>query len=80
MGIGDIMLIAGSLAFGLLVLNPRILQWRAWRATVTPLASIIGSGFLIAGPVLSHTAGGWAWLAMMGLCAVGYFLWGGDQA
>lgn len=73
MGIGNIVLIAGSLAFALLVLNPRMLSWRAWRATVTPLASIIGSGFLVAGPILSHAAGRWAWAAMLGLCAIGYF-------
>ena len=28
-----------------------------WRATVTPLASIIGSGFLISGPLLAKEFG-----------------------
>ena len=71
--VGDIILVAASL-FGLAVLlNPRILKWRSWRATVTPLASIIGSGFLVVGPILSQTAGIWAWAAMLGLCAVGYY-------
>lgn len=70
---GNIILIVASLAFALVVLNPRMLRWRGWRATVTPLASIIGSGFLVAGPILSHAAGQLAWLAILGLCAIGYF-------
>jgi hypothetical protein len=35
-----------------------------WRATVTPLASIIGSGFLVSAPLLAHDFGGYAVLAM----------------
>jgi hypothetical protein len=35
-----------------------------WRATVTPLASIIGSGFLESAPLLAHDFGGYAVLAM----------------
>lgn len=73
MTIGNIVLVVASLAFALVVLNPRMLRWRGWRATVTPLASIIGSGFLVAGPILSHAAGRLAWLAILGLCAIGYF-------
>lgn len=30
---------------------------RLWRATITPLASIIGSGFLVVVPLLAHIAG-----------------------
>jgi hypothetical protein len=67
-------LIAPSLtgAAGTILLRPRLMTSPAWRATVTPLASIIGSGFLVAGPVLAHVAGRWAVLAMLGLCAVAY--------
>jgi len=43
-----------------------------WRATVTPLASIIGSGFLVVGPILGHASGRWAWVAMLALCATAY--------
>lgn len=53
-------------------LNPRVIHAPLWRATVTPLASIIGSGFLVAGPILGHAAGNWAWLAMLALCAAAY--------
>lgn len=55
------------------VLNPRALQVRGWRATVTPLASIIGSGFLVAAPILSHIAGVWAFLAMAALCGIAIY-------
>ncbi|MEI5688836.1 hypothetical protein [Sphingomonas kyungheensis] len=43
-----------------------------WRATVTPLASIIGSGFLICGPLLAREFGGAALLAMAALLAIAY--------
>tara|TARA_R110000868_G_scaffold287781_2_gene548107 strand:- start:1116 stop:2348 length:1233 start_codon:yes stop_codon:yes gene_type:complete len=36
-----------------------------WRATVTPLASIIGSGFLVSAPLLLLTAGKWAAAVML---------------
>lgn len=36
-----------------------------WRATVTPLASIIGSGFLVSAPLLAHDFGGYAVLAII---------------
>jgi len=55
-----------------ILLQPRLVRLPMWRATVTPLASIIGSGFLVAAPILTHTAGHWAWLAMLGLCAAGF--------
>ncbi|HHC30178.1 MAG TPA: hypothetical protein ENK80_06440, partial [Rhodobacterales bacterium] len=41
-----------------------------WRAMITPLASIIGSGFLVLGPVLNHAYGLWAPAAMAVLCVV----------
>lgn len=56
--------------------HPRLLKSRMWRATVTPLASIVGSGFLVSGPILAHAAGTLAWLAMGALCALAY-LFGG---
>ena len=44
----------------------------SWRATVTPLASIIGSGFLICGPLLAREFGSAALLAMAALLAIAY--------
>jgi len=64
------LLVAVVIAF--VALNPRLLRNPVWSATVTPLASIIGSGFLVAGPILAHTVGNWSWLAMTGLCLTAY--------
>ncbi|MFD2173454.1 hypothetical protein [Rhodobacter lacus] len=43
-----------------------------WRAMITPLASIIGSGFLVLGPILQSEYGGFAPLAMALLCLVAW--------
>jgi len=66
-------LMIGLAACALVVaLQPRVLRLPFWRATVTPLASIIGSGFLVAGPILAHAAGRWATAAMAALCGAGW--------
>ncbi|HET6432008.1 hypothetical protein [Dyella sp.] len=51
---------------------PRLRRRDSWRATVTPLASIIGSGFLVVGPILADVAGQAAAVAMFGLCALAW--------
>jgi hypothetical protein len=56
----------------MLLLRPNIIKAQYWRAVVTPLASIIGSGFLVAGPILAFAAGTYAWIAMLGLCSLAY--------
>ena len=43
-----------------------------WRATVTPLASIIGSGFLICGPILAKEFGRAAIIAEAALLLIAY--------
>lgn len=68
----DIVMVVAALALAAFTLRPAALNSPVWRATVTPLASIIGSGFLVAGPVLGHAAGHWAFFGMLGLCAVSY--------
>ena len=45
---------------------------RSWRATVTPLASIIGSGFLVCGPILAKEFGSAAIGAEAVLLAIAY--------
>ncbi len=37
----------------------------SWKATITPLASIIGSGFLVVGPMLAKTLNQWALMGMI---------------
>lgn len=50
----------------------RFARTESWHATVTPLASIIGSGFLICGPLLAREFGGAALLAMAALLGIAY--------
>ena len=65
-------IILAILAGAAVQLVPAVRSSRLWRATVTPLASIIGSGFLILGPVMSASFGAWAPLAMLALCALAW--------
>lgn len=62
------------IAVSALLLLPRLRKLDAWRATVTPLASIIGSGFLVSLPLLASVVGSWAIFAMLGLCGLAYLL------
>lgn len=71
--IGTISILA---ALGLIawLFHPRMLRMDSWRAVSTPLASIIGSGFLVSVPILRDLYGSWAVLAMVGLLAVAYLV------
>lgn len=51
---------------------PKVMNNELWRATMTPLASIIGSGFLIAAPVLNNLGGNRAPYLMGVLCLVAF--------
>ena len=70
----DALLLAITLATGWLLLHPKLLNNHFWRATVTPLASIIGSGFLIVAPLLGEVAGRHAVLAMLGIVLFAWFI------
>jgi hypothetical protein len=61
-----------TLAAGIFLLMPRVAGIKTWRATMTPLASIIGSGFLVLGPILVSSFGKYALLAMTALCLGAY--------
>ncbi|MEZ5498882.1 MAG: hypothetical protein R3E77_05545 [Steroidobacteraceae bacterium] len=54
------------------MLRPALLRAPNWRATVTPLASIIGSGFLVLAPILTRQFGRDATWVMLGLCGFAY--------
>lgn len=56
----------------LLAFLPALRSSRAWSATVTPLASIMGSGFLVSAPLVGAVVGVWAPLAMLALLVVAY--------
>lgn len=68
----DALIVASCALTALILFLPRIRLAQRWRATVTPLASIIGSGFLVSGPLLARVAGSYAVFLMMGLCFAGY--------
>ncbi|ESQ83726.1 hypothetical protein AEAC466_12015 [Asticcacaulis sp. AC466] len=60
------LIVTALLSFG------RFTRTETWRATVTPLASIIGSGFLICGPLLAKEFGSAAAIAMALLLLLAY--------
>ncbi len=68
----SILTLTCAAAVGFVLLSPRVARAERWRATVTPLASIIGSGFLVLGPILLREYGQLAPLMMLALCAVAY--------
>jgi len=70
----DGLLLASAVVTVALLLQPRWRRAARWQATVTPLASIIGSGFLIIAPVLGFLVGDWAFAAMFALSAVAYLI------
>jgi len=59
-------------ATGALLLAPRVATNELWRANITPLASIIGSGFLVLGPILEVSFGWAAPLVMLSLVVLAY--------
>jgi len=69
-----LIVLVAVLAGGLL-LYPKLARAKLWRAAITPLASIIGSGFLVLGPILDTSFGAWAPAVMGGLC-LGAYLFG----
>ncbi len=54
--------------------SKRVRNSQTWHATVTPLASIIGSGFLVSAPLLILTTGKLAPFAMGGIVLTAYAL------
>lgn len=54
--------------------RPSMLKSDYWRAVSTPLASIIGSGFLVSVPILRELVGAWAVFAMAALTLLSYFI------
>ncbi len=60
----------------LFMFQPRLTKSESWRATLTPLSSIIGSGFLIIAPLLASVVGAYAPLAVMGIVVLAYGIGG----
>ncbi len=72
MGIFDIILILIAAGFAALSMLPKVRENIWWNATVTPLASIIGSGFLVIAPLLAAVVGSYALAAMLGIVLLAY--------
>ena len=73
MPLSSLVVIATALIVGgfLLFYKP-LADSSAWRATITPLASIMGSGFLVCAPLLYANVGNYAVWAMSGLLVLAY--------
>jgi hypothetical protein len=73
----NILLILIALACAaFLILSPKLKASSDWQATVTPLASIMGSGFLVSAPLLASSVGNYAVLCMAGLLLLAYWVGG----
>ncbi len=62
------------LIFLIFFLNPKLERKRIWTATVTPLASIIGSGYLVSAPLLYYALGDCAFFGMFGIVLLAYLI------
>jgi hypothetical protein len=73
----NIVIITVALAFGAyLALSRRLAGSSNWKATVTPLASIMGSGFLVSAPLLAGIVGNLAVVCMALLLVLAYMVGG----
>lgn len=68
--------VVAAVAVVIVLSRPRFSHSDRWRATVTPLASIVGSGFLIVAPLLGATVGTLAVVAMIAIVALAYAVGG----
>jgi hypothetical protein len=60
----------------LFMFHPRLTKSESWQATLTPLSSIIGSGFLVIAPLLASVVGEYSPLAVLGIVVLAYAIGG----
>ena len=72
--IANIIVIVTTLLLSLLLFSKPVEKSSWWSATVIPLASIIGSGFLVVAPILQMSTGNYALFAMTGLVLAAYMI------
>ena len=72
----NIMLVVIAASVLLFMFQPRFTKSRSWHATLTPLSSIIGSGFLIIAPLLASVVGTYSPLAVTGIVVLAYAIGG----
>ena len=66
--------VISTIVLVVLLVRKKLVNSELWKAIVTPLASIIGSGFLIVAPLLHAVFGKWALLGMVILSILGYMI------
>ena len=72
--VSDIIVIFTTLIVTLLLFTKPVEHSSWWKATAIPLASIIGSGFLVIAPILQMSTGNYALYAMLFLVITSYFI------
>ena len=72
--VNNIFVVFSAIAASLLLFSKPLRTSKVWHATVTPLASIIGSGFLVSAPLLILTTGKLAPLAMETIVFIAFAL------
>jgi hypothetical protein len=70
--IAQFAIVAATVLAAIWLWRPSLRRSPIWQAMTTPLASIIGSGFLVLGPILATDFGGFAPLVMGLLCLLAY--------
>ena len=60
----------------LFMFHPRLTKSEHWQATLTPLSSIIGSGFLIIAPLLASVVGKYSPFAVISIVVLAYAIGG----
>ncbi|MCY3860122.1 MAG: hypothetical protein OXG25_14565 [Gammaproteobacteria bacterium] len=66
------LLVAIALIAVLLLTRRKLRRSELWQATLTPLSSIIGSGFLVMAPLLASIVGLWAPVVICGIVLLAY--------
>jgi hypothetical protein len=74
--VNAVIVLVALAAGGYLAFSKRLAGSKNWQATVTPLASIMGSGFLVSAPLLAGTVGNLAVVCMTMLLALAYAVGG----
>jgi hypothetical protein len=74
--INAVIIVVAVLLAGYLALSKRLAASSNWKATVTPLASIMGSGFLVSAPLLAGIVGNLAVVCMAMLLVLAYAVGG----
>lgn len=70
----NILVIAASISLLPILFGKRFRDSITWQATITPLASIIGSGFLVSAPLIVLSVGKFAPIAMLIIVVIAYAL------